>query len=535
MSATDSPRKLDAVVVGAGFGGMYMAYKLREMGLDFVGIEAADDVGGVWYWNRYPGARCDLMCVDYSYGFSKEIEQEWTWSEQFAAQPEILAYANFVADRLDLRPLFQFETRVVSAKWDDHRKLWAVVTDRGDVFEATYCIMATGPLSVPKEPEFGPLSNFKGELYRSASWPKEQVSFKGKRVGLVGTGSTGIQIVPEVAKEAEEFYVFQRTPSFTMPMRNTKLDDEFTHELKRHYPQIRSVAYNSPLGGVRPQSTRPYFSIPAKQRQSLMEDAWKQGGLAFLGTFSDLLINEEANEEVAEFVRNKIREVVNDPETAEKLIPRGYPIFARRPCLDTHYYEAFNQPNVHLIDCIGNDIECLSDNALHTQNETVELDALIVATGFDGMTGALLNFEVTGKDGLPLADKWAGGSSSYLGMLMHGFPNMFLICGPNGPAVLANIISLNEQNVDWICALIDHISEHGQSCFEVTQEAEDQWMDEVRSLAELTLVSKANTWYTGGNIDGKPKGLTVYTGGFKRYRDSCDAASANGYEELVLS
>ncbi|MDJ0979694.1 MAG: NAD(P)/FAD-dependent oxidoreductase [Erythrobacter sp.] len=530
-----SIRKLDAVVVGAGFGGMYMAYKLREMGLDFVGFEAADDVGGVWYWNRYPGARCDLMSVDYSYGFSREIEQEWTWSEQFAAQPEILAYAKFVADRLNLRPLFQFETRVVSAKWDDDRSLWIVATDKGDVFEATYCIMATGPLSVPKEPEFGPLSNFKGELYRTASWPKENVSFEGKRVGLIGTGSTGIQVVPEVAKEAKELYVFQRTPSFTMPMRNTKFDDEFTSELKRHYPQIRSVAYNSPLGGVRPQSTRPYFSIPLEQRQSLMEDAWKQGGLAFLGTFSDLLINEEANEEVAEFVRGKIRQVVKDPETAEKLIPRGYPIFARRPCLDTHYYEAFNQPNVHLIDCIGNEIERLSDNAVHTQNETVELDALIIATGFDGMTGALLNFEVTGKGGLPLADKWADGASSYLGMMMHGFPNMFLICGPNGPAVLANIISLNEQNVDWICALIDHISETGQHCFEVTQEAEDQWMDEVRSLAELTLVSKAKTWYTGANIQGKPRGLTVYTGGFKRYRDSCDEIAAKGYEPLVLN
>lgn len=535
MPETNSPRKLDAVLVGAGFGGMYMAYKLREMGLNFIGIEAADDVGGVWYWNRYPGARCDLMCVDYSYGFSKEIEQEWTWSEQFAAQPEILAYANFVADRLNLRPLFKFETRVVSAKWDEGRQLWVVVTDRREVFEAKYCIMATGPLSKPKEPEFGPLSNFKGELYRSATWPKEKVSFEGKRVGLIGTGSTGIQIVPEVAKEAKELYVFQRTPSFTMPMRNTKLDEEFTEEIKRHYPQIRSVAYNSPLGGVRPTSTRPYFSIPARQRQSLMEDAWKQGGLAFLGTFSDLLINEEANEEVADFVRGKIRQVVHDPKTAEKLVPRGYPIFARRPCLDTHYYEAFNQTNVHLIDCIGNEIERLSDNAVHTQNETVELDALIVATGFDGMTGALLSFEVTGRGGVALSDKWAKGSSSYLGMMMHGFPNMFLTAGPNGPAVLANLISLNEQNVDWICALMDHISQSGHQCCEVTQEAEDQWMDEVRSLAELTLVSKAKTWYTGANIDGKPKGLTVYAGGFKRFRDSCDMVADHGYKQLVLS
>lgn len=527
--------RLDAVVVGAGFGGMYMAHKLRQMKMKFIGIEAGGGVGGVWYWNRYPGARCDLMCVDYSYGFSEEIQQEWTWSEQFAGQQEILAYANFVADKLDLRSLFQFDTKVVRANWDDARELWVVQTNKDQIFEATYCVMATGPLSVPKEPEFGPLESFKGELYRSAYWPQEEVDFSGKRVGLIGTGSTGIQIVPEVAKQAKELYVFQRTPSFTMPMRNVKLDPEYTDELKRNYAQVRQVARNSPLGGVRPQSTRPFFSVTPEQRRELMEDAWQRGGLCFLGVFSDLLMNEEANEQVAEFVRGKIKQVVNDPVTAEKLTPRGYPIFARRPCLDSNYYETFNEPHVHLVDCLEHGIEALTENGVKTSKEVVELDTLILATGFDGMTGALLNFEVTGRNGLQLNQKWQDGAKSYLGLMMSGFPNMFMICGPNSPSVLANIISLNEQNVNWICDLIEYNREQGYSVVEAGAEAENSWMEQVRELAKMTLVSKAKTWYVGANVEGKPQGLTIFTGGFLKYREACENTVADNYTELCFS
>ncbi len=523
---------VDALVVGAGFGGMYALHRLREMGLRVVGVETGDNVGGVWYWNRYPGARCDLMCVDYSYGFSDEIQQEWTWSEQFAAQPEILAYANFVADKLDLRRDYLFETRVESAVWDEGAGRWRVTTNRGDHITATYCIMATGPLSVPKDPEFPGLADFKGELLRAAKWPHTPVSFAGKRVGLVGTGSSGIQIVPVVAEEAAELHVFQRTPSFTMPMRNTTLDPEYVAELKRNYQAIRAVARASHLGGVRPVTSRPFFSITPAQRQRVMEDAWARGGLDFLGLFSDLLTNPEANEHVAEFVRGKIGETVKDPVVAEKLKPRGYPIFARRPCLDTNYYESFNLPHVHLQDCLEHPIERVTEKGILTSAGEVELDTLILATGYDGLSGALMAFDVRGRDGASVRNKWAGGARSYLGLMMAGFPNLFMVCGPNGPAALANIVTLDEQNVNWICALIEHMRAGGIRSVEPTLEAEDAWMEQVFALAELTLVSKANTWYTGTNVDGKPRGLIMYTGGFLRYNEACTSVAQAGYPTL---
>ncbi len=523
---------VDALVVGAGFGGLYAVHKLREMGLSVIGVEAGGDVGGVWYWNRYPGARCDLMCVDYSFGFSDEIQQEWTWSEQFAAQPEILAYANFVADKLALRPLFHFNTRVTHAKWDADAQRWTATTDRGQRIVASYCIMATGPLSIPKDPEFPGLADFKGELLRAAKWPHEPVSFKGKRVGLVGTGSSGIQIVPVVAEEAQALHVFQRTPSFTMPMRNSRLDPDYVAELKRHYPAIRAVARASQLGGVRPVTSRPFFSITPSQRQRVMEDAWARGGLDFLGMFSDLLTNPDANEHVAEFVRGKIGETVNDPVTAEKLKPRGYPIFARRPCLDTGYYESYNLPHVHLHDCLEHPIERVTDKGIRTSAGEVELDTLILATGYDGLSGALMAFEVEGRAGHDVRTKWAGGARSYLGLMMAGFPNLFMVCGPNGPAALANIITLDEQNVNWICDLIAHMRSQGIATVEPRPEAEDEWMETVFALAQLTLVSKANTWYTGTNVDGKPRGLIMYTGGFFKYNEACASVAQAGYPTL---
>lgn len=534
QSAEGAVRKLDAVIVGAGFGGMYMVHRLHEMGLSLLGIEAAADVGGVWYWNRYPGARCDLMCIDYSYGFSPEIEQEWTWSEQFASQSEILAYANFVADRLELRKHYQFNTRVASATWDDVRNLWVVRTTDGEVLEATYCLMATGPLSIPKDPEFPGLEDFKGKIYHAARWPHEKVNFEGKRVGLVGTGSTGIQIVPVVAEEAAALYVFQRTPSFSLPMRNDKLEPEYVAEIKRNYAGIRAAARSSALGGVRPSSTRPFFSLPPEQRHELMEDGWKRGGHAFLGTFSDLLQNPKANEQVADFVRGKISEVVNDPKIAEILKPRGYPIFARRPCLDTNYYEAFNEPHVYLVDCLNDPIEQVTEKGVKTTSQEIELDSLILATGYDGLTGAMLAVDVTGRNGISLREKWRDGARSWLGLMIAGFPNMFMVCGANGPAALANIITLNEQNVDWICNLLEHMKEHGLGTVEAEEDAEAKWMEQVYALAENTLLSKANTWYTGTNVEGKARGLTLYTGGFLRYSEACSAVQSGGYGELTF-
>ena len=527
--ANSGVTRLDVIIVGGGFGGMYAVHKFNKLGLKLQAFEAGTDVGGVWYWNRYPGARVDLPSIDYSYSFSPEIEQEWTWSEQFAAQPELLRYIDFVATRLDLRRHFQFNTRVESAVWDEERQLWTVKTNKGDTFEAPFCIMATGPLSVPKKPEIEGLDLFKGKTMYAARWPHTPVDFTGKRVGVIGTGSTGIQIVQEVGRQNCELFVFQRTPSFTMPMRNVPIEPEYMAEVKRHYAGIREVARNSPIGGTRPQSTRGFFTVTAAQRQALLEDSWKQGGLAMLGTFGDLMINEEANEHVAEFVRGKIAEVVTDPATAEALKPKGYPIFARRPCLDTGYYETYNRPNVHLMDCIEDPILEATEKGIRTASGETELDVLILATGYDGLTGALLAFEVRGRDGRTVQDKWQNGPRSHLGIMLEGFPNLFMTTGPNGPAALANIIRMSENDVDWIADAITYLGKNGLGSIEPSKKIEDDWMDLVRSLAKHSLINKAKTWWVGANVEGKPQGLTQFIGGFLKYREACAAAAANGY------
>ncbi|MCD2172539.1 flavin-containing monooxygenase [Rhizobium sp. C4] len=535
MSNSNPVKRLDLVVVGGGFGGMYAVYKFREMGLNIQAFEAGGGLGGVWYWNRYPGARVDLPSIDYCFSFSEEVQQEWTWSEQFAAQPELLRYINFVAERLDLNKHFQFNTRVVSAVWDELRQLWVVKTNKGETYEATYCVMATGPLSVPKEPDIEGYKTFKGETYHAARWPHEEVSFAGKRVGVIGTGSTGIQIVQEVGPKAGELFVFQRTPSFTMPMRNQKLEPEYVAEVKRNYAGLREAARNSAVGGLRPQSTRAFFSVTPSQRQALLEDSWKQGGLAMLGTFSDLLYNPEANEHVAEFVRGKIGEMVKDPVTAEKLKPKGYPIFARRPCLDTSYYETYNLPTVHLVDCLEEPIVEITEKGVRTEGREIELDMLIFATGYDGLTGALLAFDVVGRNGQKVNDKWREGSRSYLGLMMEGFPNLFMTTGPNGPAALANIVAISENDVNWIADAITHMDKQGLSAMEPTKKAEDDWMAIVASLGQRSLLTKAKTWYLGANVKDKPQGLTLFTGGFHKYREFCAAATQNGYANFSFA
>jgi cation diffusion facilitator CzcD-associated flavoprotein CzcO len=527
-------RRVDVIVVGAGFGGMYATYRFREMGKTVVGIEAGGDVGGVWYWNRYPGARCDLMSVDYSYGFSEEIEQEWTWSEQFAGQPEILAYANFVADRLDLRRHYHFNTRVTSAVWDEARKVWRATTDGGDTLEAPYCIMATGPLSVPKDPDIAGIERFKGRLLRAQKWPQEKVDFVGKRVGVIGTGSTGIQIIQTLGREAGELFVFQRTPSFTLPMRNHTLEPDYIAEMKRHYRAMREAMRNNPTGGTRPATTRPFFSLPPSQRREVMEQAWINGGHTFLGSFADLLVNQEANDQVADFVREKIGEIVTDPKTAEALKPRGYPIFARRPCLDTEYYETYNRPNVHLVDVNADPIVEITEKGIRTESGETELDMLIFATGYDALTGALLAFDVVGRDGRTLKDKWKNGPRSYLGFMLEGFPNLFAPSGPNGPAALANLITIAEHDVDWIADMVSYMDANSLSAVEPKAEAEEAWMKLVLALAEKSLIRKANTWWVGANVKGKPQGLTMFIGGFQKYRELCGAAAQDRAANFVF-
>lgn len=528
-SSCAQPIHVDVLIVGGGFGGMYAVHKFKQLGLSLQAFEAGSDLGGVWYWNRYPGARVDLPSIDYSYSFSSEIEQEWNWSEQYAGQPELLRYIDFVATRLDLRRHFRFNTRIQRAEWDDVQQLWSLTSEAGDVYQAPFCIMATGPLSIPKQPEFGGLEYFKGRLLHAARWPHEPVDFSGQRVGVVGTGSTGIQIVQEVGRQARELFVFQRTPSFTMPMRNTPLEPAYLAEVKRHYAGIRDVARSSPIGGVRPQSTRAFFSVTLAQRQALLEDAWKHGGLAMLGTFGDLMINEEANEQVADFVRSKIAEVVTDPAIADKLKPRGYPIFARRPCLDTDYYETYNLPHVHLVDCLQTPILSATEGGIRTAAGEFPLDALILATGYDGLTGALLALDVVGRKGCTLREKWQHGPRSHLGIMLAGFPNLFMTTGPNGPAALANIIRMSENDVDWIANAIMHLRAHDLGSMEPTHQTENEWMELVQTLARHSLINKAKTWWVGSNIAGKPQGLTQFVGGFAKYREHCAAAAAHGY------
>jgi cation diffusion facilitator CzcD-associated flavoprotein CzcO len=525
-------KRLDVIVVGAGFGGLYAIYKFREMGLSVQGFEAGGDVGGVWYWNRYPGARVDLPSIDYSYSFSKEIEQEWTWSEYFADQPELMRYFDFVATRLDLRKHILFNTRVQRAAWDEARNCWVVTSQSGEVYEATYCVMATGPLSIPRDPAIPGLERFKGELYRAGKWPHQEVSYAGKRVGVIGTGSTGIQIVQEVGPKAGELHVLQRTPSFTMPMRNFALDADYSAEVKRNYAGLREVARNSPAGGLRPASTRAFFSVSPQERKSLLEDAWQRGGLAMLGTFSDLMFNEEANEQVAEFIRSKVDAVVKDPATAEALKPRGYPVFARRPCLDSSYYETYNLPHVHLVDLNKDPIQEITELGVRTASGEIALDMLILATGYDGLTGALTAFDVVGRDGDTVNQKWSEGAVSYMGLMMKGFPNLFTTTGPNGPAALANIVRISENDIDWFAALMTHMTENGLANVEPTEQAEQAWMQVVANLAQRTLLSKAKTWYVGANVAGKAQGLSMFTGGFPKYREFCNQAMQSGWQGL---
>ena len=529
-----TPRRLDALVIGMGFGGMCMLHMAREAGLSVHAIEAGDDVGGTWYWNRYPGARCDVMSIDYSYSFLNEIQQEWTWSEKFAAQPEIFAYARFVANKLDLHRDTSFKTRATGIAWDDTRRLWTVETDTGEVYEASYCIMATGPLSVPKGIDIPGRETFTGDIYLSGRWPQHPVDFSGKRVGIIGTGSTGIQAVPVVAEQAAHLHVFQRTPSFTIPMRNHPLTAEYMAQIKAHYPRLRTIARSTHTGGVRPVSTRPMFSVSKEEAQRLLEEGWREGGQAIFGLFSDLLYHEETNEVVAEFVRGKIREVVNDPATAEVLIPRGYPIFTRRPCLDSGYYETFNRSNVTLVDCIAEPIEAITPAGIRTGKREIPLDIIIGATGYDGLTGAMMAVDIKGRGGRSLREKWAGGAHSYLGLMMEGFPNLFMIAGANGPSALANFVILNEENARWIVRCIADLRKHGHAAIEPMPEAEDRYMALLSEIAGRSLIPKAKSWYVGANIPGKAHFFPIFAGGFSRYIEMCNAAAANGYADFVF-
>lgn len=527
-------RQVDAVVVGAGFSGLYMLYRLRELGLATRVFEAGGDVGGTWYWNRYPGARCDSESHVYCYSFSKELLQEWEWSERYPAQPEILRYLQHVADRFDLRRDIQFNTRVTAAAWDEERGLWEIRTDDGAVTTARFFITAVGCLSTAHIPEFPGLDSFRGKWYHTGHWPHEKVDFTGQRVGLIGTGATGIQVLPEVAKEAAHVYVFQRTPNYAIPGRNRPLDPEFVREVKEKYDEIWEAARRSLAGFAITPPDRSAMAVSPEERQRIFEEAWEKGGFGFLFTFNDLTLSQASNDAAAEFIRAKIREIVKDPQVAERLAPYDHPFGTKRPPLEHGYYEAFNRDNVTLVDVRRAPIVAVTPTGLRTAEAEYELDALIFATGFDAMTGSLLRIDIRGRGGLPLREKWAEGPRTYLGLATAGFPNLFMITGPQSPSVLSNMPVSIEQHVEWIAGCIRYMLERDLQIIEAEVQAEENWVKHVTEVAEQTLYPKANSWYVGANIPGKPRIFYPYVGGVGTYRQICDDVAEKGYEGFTL-
>jgi cyclohexanone monooxygenase len=525
----------DAVIVGAGFAGLYMLHRLRGLGRSAQVFEAGSGVGGTWYWNRYPGARCDVESMDYSYSFSDELQQEWRWTERYASQPEILRYINHVADRFDLRRDVQLDTRVTAAVFDEVTNRWTIRTDRGDRVSARFCIMATGCLSEAQVPKFKGLETFEGQWYHTGHWPHEGVDFTGQRVGVIGTGSSGIQSIPIIAQQAAHLFVFQRTPNFSVPARNAPLDPEYERRVKASYAEFRRQARESRIGFVVERNEQSALAVAPDEREREYETRWGRGGLGFAATFADLLTSQAANDTAAEFFRAKIRDTVRDPAVAETLSPQDYPLGTKRLCVDTDYYATYNRDNVTLVDVRNAPIEVITPHGLRTRDRDFALDSIVFATGFDAMTGALLSIDIRGRAGQTLREKWAAGPRTYLGIAVAGFPNLFTITGPGSPSVLSNMIVSIEQHVDWIADCITYLGEHGRTGIEATLEAEDRWVAHVNEVGNATLYPLAKSWYTGANIPGKPRIFMPYIGGVGVYRQACEDVAAKGYQGFALS
>jgi cation diffusion facilitator CzcD-associated flavoprotein CzcO len=534
---TEQPAPLDAIVVGAGFAGMYQLHCLRDrLGLSVQLLEAADGVGGTWYWNRYPGARCDSESHCYSYSFSRELDKDWEWSERYPQQPEILRYLNHVADRFDLRRNIRFKTRVTAAAYDAPANLWRVTTDTGETVSARFLITAVGCLSTANVAKIPGLETFRGKWYHTGQWPHEGVDFSGQRVGVIGTGSTAIQAIPVIAETAQHLTVFQRTPNYSVPARNAPLTPEFQRYLKENYPEIRQKMRETINGFDFFISETSVFDVSDEERLALFEKAWEHGGLRFRATFKDIMMNKTANDTAAEFIRAKIRSIVKDPVTAAKLSDIDHPYAAKRPPIDSNYFETYNRDNVSLVDVRAAPIERITPDGLETKEGSYALDMIVFATGFDAMTGPLLRMNITGRDGRALKDAWDAGPKTYLGLQVPGFPNLFTITGPGSPSVLCNMPVAIEQHADFIADCIAHMRANGLATIEATEEAMEQWVQQVNEVANATLLPQAkHSWYLGANIPGKPRVFMPYAGGMARYRGICEHVAANGYQGFALT
>jgi cation diffusion facilitator CzcD-associated flavoprotein CzcO/acetyl esterase/lipase len=521
---------IDVVVAGAGFAGLYLLYRLRGLGFSTKVIESAADVGGTWYWNRYPGARCDIESIDYSYSFDRELETGWQWSERYATQPEILRYLGHVADKHDLRRDIQFSTRVEAAVWDGDASLWRVSTDRGGEISCRFYVMATGCLSLPKTPDIEGADRFAGEAYYTARWPQKSVDFSGKRVAVIGTGSSAIQSIPIIAEQAAELTVFQRTANFSRPAHNGPVSAVKKATWDADPAAYREAARQSTVGVPDEITMVRALQVSEAERLARYEETYASGDLlAFGAAYADIIVNPEANKTVCDFLRAKIRAIVHDPETAEALCPKNHFYGTKRPCIDTNYYETYNLPHVRLVDLRQDPIRAITEKGIQTASRSFEFDTIVFATGFDAMTGAIVTVDITGRDGLALADKWADGPRTYLGLMTTGFPNFFTITGPGSPSVLSNMVVSIEQHVDWVSNCLAHMRERQLATVEPTPVAEAGWVQHVNDCADITLFPRANSWYMGANVPGKARVFLPYIGGVDRYRKACDEVVSRNY------
>ena len=532
----NSNQIFDAIVIGAGISGMYQLYSLRKLGKSVKVLEAGSDVGGTWYWNRYPGCRFDSESYSYAYSFSQEVLDEWNWTEHFSPQPETLKYLQYVAEKFDLKKDIQFNSKVNSAIYNSETDRWRVQTDKGEVIETMFLITAIGALSAPYIPEFSGREKFEGGSWHTSQWPKKEVDLSNKRVGVIGTGATAVQMITEISKNVGELFVFQLKPEYCVPLGNSKIDDEAQKDIKNRYPEIFKKCKESFGSFLHDFDERSALEVPAEERERLYEKLWAQPGFGlWLGNFHDILTNQEANDTVSEFVRKKIKEQVNDPETAEKLCPKDHGFGTRRVPLESGYYKAYNRPNVHLVDISETPIKEITQSGIQIEGEAIDLDIIIYATGFDAITGAFKNIEISGENGQKLDEKWKDGPSTYLGMQTQGFPNFFTLVGPHNGSTFCNIPRCIEQNVEWVTDCIKYMSDNGYKKIETEKKAEEEWTRHVYEVAEPSLLMKTDSWFVGANIPGKKRNFLMYAGGSPTYRAKCEEIAANGYQGFKLT